>query len=93
MEGVRLDRWTCAGFAMQVLERAGTEGAFTILCRCKKCGLMFKNDFMWFLMRKREFVGSHKSRTRCCCAYCGARSEHEAGTCIVTMQSGDEEEK
>ena len=40
--------------------------------------------------KKRELVISHKSRTRCCCAYCGAPSEHETGTCMVTMQYGDE---
>ena len=35
---------------------------------------------------------SHNSRTRCCCAYCGGPSEHETGTCIITMQYGDEED-
>ena len=29
---------------------------------------------------------------RCCCAYCGASSEHEMGSCILTMQHGDDEE-
>ena len=29
---------------------------------------------------------SRKSHTRCCCAYCGALSEHETGTCIDAMQ-------
>ena len=34
---------------------------------------------------------SQHSRTRCC-AYRGAPSEHETGTCLVTMQNGEEEE-
>ena len=42
-------------------------------------------------MRQRELALSHKARTGHCSAYCGALSEHETGTCIVTMQYGDEE--
>ena len=42
-------------------------------------------------MRKNELVRLQKSRTMCC-AYRGAPSEHETGTCIVTMQHGDEQE-
>ena len=37
-------------------------------------------------------MGSHKTRTKCCCACCGAPSEHEIGTCPVTVQYGDEEQ-
>ena len=40
---------------------------------------------------KRELSKSHEARTRCCCACCGARSEHQTGTCIVIMQYGDKE--
>ena len=43
-------------------------------------------------MEENQSSGSHKARTKCCCAHCGASSEHEAGTCTVTMQYGDEEE-
>ena len=32
------------------------------------------------------------SRTRCCCAYGGASSEHDMGSCTVTRQHGDDEE-
>ena len=41
---------------------------------------------------KKELSKSHKVRTECCCAYCGAPSEHETFTCTVTMQHGNEEE-
>ena len=61
-------------------------------CRCRKCGRMPTNDTMWLFMRKRKFKGSHKARTECCCAYCGAPSEHDNGTCRDTTQYGDEEE-
>ena len=47
---------------------------------------------MWFLKRKREPSRTHNSRTRCCCAYRGAHNEHDTGTCIVTVQYGDEDE-
>ena len=50
------------------------------------------NDTMWLFMRKRNSKGSHKARTECCCTYCGARSEHDNGTCRDTTQYGDEEE-
>ena len=73
------------GYADQVLGRAGNKGVFTILYRCKNCGLMLKDDFTWFTMRSREFARSHKARTGCCCADCGVPSEHQTGTCIVTM--------
>ena len=33
--------------------------------------------------------GSRKNRTMCCCACCGADSEHDCGTCEVAMQFGD----
>ena len=66
--------------------------AITILFSCKKCGLMPNDESMWFVRGKREPVRSHTFRTRCCCAYCGAPSEHEIGSCIVTKQNGDEEE-
>ena len=46
----------------------------------------------WFPTRKRELAKSHKACTRCCCAHCGAPSEHESGTCIVTMQYDEEDE-
>ena len=42
-----------------------------------------------FSMRKRGSKGPHKMR---CYAYCGAPSEHDIGTCTVTMQYGDEQE-
>ena len=32
------------------------------------------------------------SRARCSCVHCGAPSEREIGSCIVTMQHGDDEE-
>ena len=51
-----------------------------------------KMQEVWASAQGRELVRSHKSRTRCCCAYCGAPSEHETGTCIVTLQYCDEEE-
>ena len=35
---------------------------------------------------KRELVRAHTSHTRCCCAYCGALCDHEAGTCVDAMQ-------
>ena len=78
-------RWgmPSVGYAEQVVGRAGAKSALTILYRCEKCGFVSKDDFMWFVMRKREPVRSHKSHTRCCCAYCGAPGEHETGTCIV----------
>ena len=47
---------------------------------------------MRYLMRRREHKGSQMSRTRCCCAYCGASSEHEMVSCIVTVQNGCDEE-
>ena len=34
---------------------------------------------------------THKSRTRCCCAHCGAPGEYETGTCMVIIQCDDEE--
>ena len=67
-------------------------GARAIANRCRKRGLLLNDGFMWFLTRTREPVRSHKSRTRCCCAYCGAPGEHETGSCTVTMQYGDEKE-
>ena len=48
-EDARLDRRTSVGYAKQVLGRSGTKGAITILCRCKKCGLLPKDDVMWCL--------------------------------------------
>ena len=33
----------------------------------------------------------HEARTKCCCASCGAPTEHETRTCVVAMQNGDEE--
>ena len=47
---------------------------------------------MRYLTRRREHKGSQMSRTRCCCSYCGASSEHEMACCIVTMQNGGDEE-
>ena len=47
---------------------------------------------MWYLTRRREHKGSQMSRARCSCVHCGASSEHEMGSCIVTMQHGDDEE-
>ena len=41
---------------------------------------------------EKELVRSHNSRSRCCCAYCGAPGEHESDNCIITMQYGDEED-
>ena len=43
-------------------------------------------------MWKGRTAKSHKTRTGCCCAFCGAPREHETGTSIVTMQYGDEDE-
>ena len=53
---------------------------------------MPEDDFMCFLLKKREAVKSPKARTWCCCAYSDAPCEHETGTCIVTIQYGDEDE-
>ena len=92
VEDARLGRWTSVGYAQQVVGRAGTKSALTILFRCTECRPMPKDDFVWFSMRKREPVMSHKSCIRCTCAYCCAPSEHETGTCIVSMQFGQEEE-
>ena len=47
---------------------------------------------MWCSMRKGRTKGSHKARTKWCCAYCGAPSENEAGSCTVTVQYGHEDE-
>ena len=47
---------------------------------------------MWYLTRTREHKGSQMSRARCSCVYCGASSEHEMGSCIVTVQDGNDEE-
>ena len=80
------------GCAEQVVGRAGTKGDLTITNKCKKCGMMPQNDFLWFLMRKREPVRAHTSRTRCCCVYFGAPGQHVTGICTVTMQFGDEED-
>ena len=52
-EDARLDRWTSVGYAKQVLGRASTKGAITILSRCKKCGLMPKDDVMWCLNEEK----------------------------------------
>ena len=38
VEDARLDRWTRVGYAKQVVGRAGTKGALTILYRCKSVG-------------------------------------------------------
>ena len=43
-------------------------------------------------MRQRELAQSHKARIGYCSAYCGALGGHETGSCIVTMQHGDEKE-
>ena len=61
--------------------RGRTGGAFTILHRCKRCGLMLEDDFMWFLTRQRE------PSCILLCSNCAA-----LGTCIVAMQHGDAEE-
>ena len=47
----RLDRWISMGHAEQVKRRVGTE----------KCVLMPKDDFMLFVMSKRDPKGSHKA--------------------------------
>ena len=47
---------------------------------------------MWYLMRRRDHKGAQRSRTRCCCAHCGASGEHEMVSCIVTVQNGGDEE-
>ena len=54
VEDARLGRWTTVGYAQQVVGRAGTKSALTILFRCKECRPVPKDDFVWFLMRKRE---------------------------------------
>ena len=51
----RLDRWTSVGCAKQVLGRSRTKGAFKILYMYTICGMLPKDDIMWFLLRK---VGS-----------------------------------
>ena len=43
-------------------------------------------------MKRREPPKSHKARTRCCWAYCGAYGERETGTCMITMQYGDKDD-
>ena len=68
------------GSAKQVIGRAGTKDAVTILSRCKKCGYLPKDDFKSVNEEKCQ-----KARTWCFCAYCGAPSEHETGTRVVTM--------
>ena len=75
-----------------VKRRAGIDGASTILNRCVRCGFMPKDDFMRYLTKRREHKGSQMSRARCSCVHCGAPSENEMGSCIVTMQHGDDEE-
>ena len=94
VEDARLDRWTSVGYdAVQVVGCGGAKRVPSRSCfLAKKCGLMPKDDFMWFLMRRRKSVRSRRSRTRCFCASCGAPGERGAGTCTVTMQCGDEEE-
>ena len=47
VDDARLNRWTGVRYAKQVIGRAATEGAFTIPRRCKKCGLLPEDDFMW----------------------------------------------
>ena len=47
---------------------------------------------MRYLMRKKNIMVLKMSRTRCCCAYGGASSEHDMGSCTVTRQHGDDEE-
>ena len=91
VEDARLDRWISVEYAEQVFGRAGT-GVSTILCRCKKCGLMFEDEFMLFLARKRKSQEPTPPAVSFCCVHCGAQSEHESGTGIVTMQYVDEEE-
>ena len=77
-------RWTNVAYAKQVVGRPVSNCALRILHQCTKCGFMSKDDSM--------FVRSHNSRTRSCCAYCGAPSEHESGNYSITMQYGDEED-
>ena len=50
---------------------------------------MPKDDFMSYIMRK---VGPEGSVTQCCCACCGAVSEHGVGCCIVTVRYGEDPE-
>ena len=57
----------------------------------KKWGPVPKDDFHEVPNEERELVRSHNSRTRYSCACCGATSEHETGTCIVTMLCHEEE--
>ena len=73
VEDARLDKWSSSlnmfwdVRALRVPSRFQTDA--------RKCGLMPKDDLMWFLTRKRESKGFHKARTKCCRAYCGAPSE------------------
>ena len=48
LEDDRLYRWTNVHYVKQVVGRAGTEGALTILNRGKKCRLMPNDDVMIF---------------------------------------------
>ena len=46
LEDGRLNRWISVGYKQDV-GCAGTQGAL-IVHRCKKCGLMHKDDFIYF---------------------------------------------
>ena len=83
-EDARLDRCTGVCFAQQVVGRAGVKGALTI--RNEWACVQRRFRFHVVHNEKRELVRAHTSHTRCCCAYCGALSEHETGTCIDAMQ-------
>ena len=68
----------------------GPSVGFTVLYRCKKCGLMPKDGFMWFPMRKEEPARSRKLAPGAV-AHAAVPSEHDTDTCVV-MQYGDEDE-
>ena len=57
----------------------------------RSVGLFPRTISCGFSLRKREPTKSHEARTWCCCAYRGDPNEHETGTCIDTMQHGDED--
>ena len=39
-------------------------GALSVFHRCKVCGLVSKEDFMWFLMENEEFKSFFEGRSK-----------------------------
>ena len=90
--GWKVPDWTGGPVWVTPRKCAGAKGALTVPNIVAKCmDYAYRRFPCGSQSEKTEPTRTHKARPKCCCAYCGAYSEHETDTCIVTMQHGDED--